>query len=45
MDAEKQRQRRRNNVRLTDSGNARSEQLLPKASWAFGIPIQPFSVG
>ena len=28
MDTEKQRQRRRNNMRLTESGNARSEQLL-----------------
>ena len=28
MDTEKQRQRRRNDVRLTESRNARSEQLL-----------------
>jgi len=28
MDTEKQRQRRRDNVRLTESENARSEQLL-----------------
>jgi len=28
MDTEKQRQRRRDDVRLTKSGNARSEQLL-----------------
>jgi len=28
MDTEKQRQRRRDDVRLTESGNARSEQLL-----------------
>jgi len=28
MDNEKQRQRRRDDVRLTESGNARSEQLL-----------------
>ena len=28
MDTEKQRQRRRDNARLTESGNARSEQLL-----------------
>jgi len=28
MDTEKQRQHRRNDVRLTESGNARSEQLL-----------------
>ena len=28
MDTEKQRQRRRNDVRLTESGNARSKQLL-----------------
>ena len=28
MDTEKQRQRRRDNARLTKSGNARSEQLL-----------------
>jgi len=28
MDTEKQRQRRHNSVRLTESGNARSEQLL-----------------
>jgi len=28
MDTEKQRQRRRDDARLTESGNARSEQLL-----------------
>jgi len=28
MDTEKQRQRRRNGMRLTKSGNARSERLL-----------------
>ena len=28
MDTEKQRQRRRNDARLTESGNARSKQLL-----------------
>jgi len=28
MDTEKQRQRRHNDARLTESGNARSEQLL-----------------
>jgi len=28
MDTEKQRQHRHNDVRLTESGNARSEQLL-----------------
>jgi len=28
MDTEKQRQRRRDGARLTESGNARSEQLL-----------------
>ena len=28
MDTEKQRQRRHNGARLTESGNARSEQLL-----------------
>jgi len=28
MDTDKQRQRRRDGVRLTESGNARSEQLL-----------------
>jgi len=28
MDTEKQRQRRRNDARLTESRNARSEQLL-----------------
>ena len=28
MDTEKQRQRRREGARLTNSGNARSEQLL-----------------
>jgi len=28
MDTEEQRQRRCNNARLTESGNARSEQLL-----------------
>jgi len=30
MDTEKQRQHRRDNARLTESGNARSEQLLMK---------------
>ena len=35
MDTEKQRQRRRNNERLTKSGNARSKQLLemPTLLW------------
>jgi len=28
MDTEKQRQRRHNDARLTNSGNARSDQLL-----------------
>jgi len=33
QDTEKQRQRRRNNARLTESGNARSEQLNTRAAY------------
>jgi len=33
MDTEKQRQRRRDDVRLTESGNARSEQLNTRGAY------------
>ena len=33
MDTEKQRQRRRDDARLTESGNARSEQLNTRGSY------------
>jgi len=33
MDTQKQRQRRRNDARLTESGNARSEQLNTRGAY------------
>ena len=43
MDTEKQRDRRRDNTRLTESGNARSEQLNTRGAYRvanqqFGLP-------
>jgi len=34
MDTEKQRQRRRDDARLTESGNARSEQLSTRGAYS-----------
>jgi len=34
MDTEKQRQRRRDDARLTESGNARSEQLNTRGAYS-----------
>ena len=40
MDTKKQRQRRRNDARLTESGNARSEQLNTRACGAYRVANQ-----
>ena len=41
MDTEKQRQRRRDDARLTESGKARSEQLAKYSTGAYRVANQP----
>jgi len=40
MDTEKQRQRRRDDARLTESGNARSEQLNTRGAYSNRVANQ-----